>query len=173
MKKIIYLAIIALTASCSTSKGQVSTNWLGKMVTMKSDCSENGTCTATRQFDKGLNFVESNEIIPTIVDNPQTVLIQFEFNRNKAEDNYADDFYKEEIFIQIPAESFKKSYKDSELNQVKLVYGKHCYCKGEAGYFKITEGSLTIDHSEKHTKVKLSFKAPSSSLIENIEFVVE
>lgn len=167
------LAIAVVTVSCSTTKGVESTNWLGKKVTMISVAPENGKVTATREFEKGLNLNGFNELYPQTHFDPEKVLVEYSFDINKTEGNYADDFYKEELFLEIPAQKFKKQYKDDELEQVKLVYGKHCYCKGEAGYFKITEGTLKVDHSEKQTKVKLTFKAPSSSVIENVEFVVE
>ncbi len=174
MKKMIaLLAIAAVTVSCSTTKGVESTNWLGKKVTMISVAPENGKVAATREFEKGLNLNGFNELYPQTHFDPEKVLVEYSFDRNKAEGNHADDFYKEELFMEIPVKAFKKQYKDAELDQVKLVYGKHCYCKGEAGYFKITEGTLKIDHSDKQTKVKLAFKAPSSSVIENVEFVVE
>lgn len=168
------IATLAVLASCNTSKGVASTNWLGKTVTMKSTCPENGTCTATRDIGKGLSLGQPDELYPQIVDNEKTVLIQYEYNRKKAENaTYADDFHKEELFLEIPAEAFKKEYKNEALQQVKLVFGRHCYCKGSAGYFKITEGTLKIDHSEKQTKVKLTFKAPVQQLIETVEFTVD
>src|SRR5690606_4828586 len=174
MKKMIaLLAIAVVTVSCSTTKGVESTNWLGKKVTMISVAPENGKVTATREFEKGLNLNGFNELYPQTHVDPEKVLDEYSHDRIKTEGNYADDFYKEELFLDIPAQKFKKQYKVAELDQVKLVYGKHCYCKGEAGYFKITEGTLKVDHSEKQTKVKLTFKAPSSSVIENVEFVVE
>lgn len=167
------LAFAAVAVSCSTTKGVESTNWLGKKVTMVSVAPENGKTAATREYEKSLNLNGFEQLYPQTIYNPETVLVQYNYDRNKAKENYADDFYKEELFLEIPAKAFKKEYKDGELEQVKLVYGKHCYCKGEAGYYKITQGTLKIDHSDKQTKVKLSFKAPSTSLIENVEFVVE
>ena len=174
MKKMIaLLAFSAVAISCSTTKGVESTNWLGKKVTMISVAPENGKVTATREFEKGLNLNGFNELYPQTHFDPEKILVEYSFDRNKSEKPVADDFYKEELFLEIPAKAFKKQYKDAELEEVKLVYGKHCYCKGEAGYYKITQGTLKIDHSDKQTKVKLSFKAPTTSLIENVEFVVE
>lgn len=174
MKKIFtLLTVAALAASCNTTKGVAGTNWLGKKVTVASVCPENGTCTATRELEKGLNLQGFQELYPQDVFNPETIVVKYEFERNKSDDLYADDFYKEEVFMEIPAKAFKKQFKNAELEQVKLVYGKHCYCKGEAGYYKITEGTLKVDHSDKQTKVKLTFKAPVSSLIETVDFTVE
>jgi|SRR5690554_277712 len=173
MRKTLILLVFAVLTSCSTAKGVSSTNWLGKNITVKSEIHENGTVTATREFEKGLNLNSFEQLYPKTNYNPHTVLVQYEFNRDKSEDGYADDFYKEEIFIEIPLKAFKKQYKNEELEQVKLVYAKHCYCKGEAGYYKITDGTLNIKHSEKETSVKLNFKAPVQSLIEQIDFIVE
>lgn len=174
MKKIFALVAISLVAvSCNTTKGVESINWLGKKVTLVSAMPENGKTTATRSFNKALNLNSYEQLFPKAIYNPETVLVSYSYDRNKSAENVADDFYKEELFLEIPSKAFKNEYKDSELEQVKLVYGKHCYCKGEAGYFKINQGSLKINHSEKETKVKLTFKAPSSSLIENVEFTVE
>lgn len=174
MKKILtLLTIAALATSCGSSKGVESTNWLGKKVTMISAAPEGGKVTATREFEKGLNLEGFEQLYPQTKFNPETVLIEYSFDRNRAKNLHADDFYKEELYMEIPANAFKKQYKDAELEQVKLVYGKHCYCKGEAGYHKITQGTLKLDHSDKRTKVKLTFKAPHSSVIENVEFVVE
>jgi len=174
MKKMLAIATLAILASCNTTKGVQSTNWLGKTVTIKSDCPENGTCTATREKGKGLGEDKNKELVyPKIVENQETILIQYEYNRKKADGNYADDFHKEEIFIEIPAKTFKKEYKNEQLQDVKLIFGRHCYCKGSAGYFKITEGTLKIDNSENKTKVKLTFKAPVTQLFDNIEFTVE
>lgn len=174
MKKMIaLLAFSAVAISCSTTKGVESTNWLGKKVTMVSVAPGNGKVTATRESEKALNLNAFEQLYPQTNYNPETVLVQYSFDRNKTKENYADDFYKEELFLEIPAKAFKKEYKDAALQDVKLVYGKHCYCKGEAGYYKITQGTLKVDHSEKQTKIKLSFKAPTTSLIENVEFVVE
>ena len=167
------LAIAALAVSCTSTKGVETTNWLDKKVTLFSETPENGKVTATREFEKGLNLKGFNELYPQDVFSPETVVIKYEFEKNKAESNYADDFYKEELFFEIPAKAFKKTYTEGELEQVKLVYGKHCYCKGEAGYYAITNGTLKVDHSDKQTKVKLQFKAPVTSLIENVEFTVE
>lgn len=174
MKKMLAIATMAILASCNTTKGVSTTNWLGKTVTIKTDCPENGTCTATRDVGKGLGKdAYSDKVYPKIVENSETILIQYEFDRKKAEGDYADDFHKEEIYIEIPAKTFKKEYKNEELQEVKLMFGRHCYCKGSAGYFKITEGTLKIDNSENKTKVKLTFKAPVPQLFDNIEFTVE
>lgn len=173
MKKTLTLITLTTLISCSINTGVKSTNWLGKNITVKSEIPENGTITATREFEKGLNLHSFEQLYPKTNYNPHTVLIQYEFNREKSENKYTDDFYKEEIFMEIPLKAFKRKYKNEELEKVKLVYAKHCYCKGEAGYYKITNGTLNIKHSKKETSVKLNFKAPVQSLIEEIDFIVK
>lgn len=173
MKKMLAIATMAILASCNSTKGVVSTNWLEQTVTIKSECPENGICTATRQPGLALKEDPYSKGVPKMVANEETILIKYEFDRKKADGSYADDFHKEEIFIEIPAKTFKKEYVNEQLQEVKLTFGRHCYCKGSAGYFKITEGTLKIDNSENKTKVKLTFKAPVPQLFENVEFTVE
>ena len=174
MKKMMALiAVTALAVGCSTTKGVESTNWLGKKVTMVSVAPENGKVTATRENEKALNLNGFTELYPQTNFDPEKTVVEYSYERNTAQQSYEDDFYKEELFFEIPTKAFKKEYKNADLEQVKLVYGKHCYCKGEAGYYKITEGTLKINHSDKATTVKLSFKAPVTSLIEHVEFTVE
>jgi len=174
MKKVLIIAALTSLIGCQSSKKRSTTNWLDQQVILKSECPENGTCSATRQPGTGIEQnIEVKEVYPQIVQKEEMVLIQYEFNRKKAEQNYADDFHKEELFIEIPAKAFKKEYKNEELQEVNLIFGRHCYCKGFAGYYKITEGNLKIENSENKTKIKLSFKAPVPQLYQNIEFIVE
>src|SRR5690606_14220532 len=100
MKKLLTLLAFAALTGCSTTKGVTSTNWLGKNITVKSEIPENGTVTATREFEKGLNLNGFQQLYPQPHYNPHAVLVQYEFNRNKSEEVYADDFYKEEIFME-------------------------------------------------------------------------
>ena len=100
------LAIAVVTVSCSTTKGVESTNWLGKKVTMISVAPENGKVTATREFEKGLNLNGFNELYPQTHFDPEKVLVEYSFDRNKTEGNYADDFYKEELFLEIQLQLF-------------------------------------------------------------------
>lgn len=173
MKKIFTLIAISALASCSTPKGTTVTNWLGKTVMLISEPSAEGTVTAERKLNTSISLQATTELFPVMRFDPEKTVISYEYTKNTSNLPQADDFYKEEIFIEIPTSAFKKTYTNEALQDVKLIYGKHCYCKGEAGYYKITEGSLKINQTDKNTYVSLTFKAPVTSVIENVEFSVE
>ncbi|WP_372474044.1 hypothetical protein AB4865_01900 [Capnocytophaga sp. ARDL2] len=181
MKTIFGILLTATTLmSCSilkkeTIKGDVSTNWVGQTVTVQSQCPEEGVCTAERKDASKLTVHTVPSIYTIIEDSEDTLVILYEYSRKTtAEEQIRDNFYREEIQFEIPKKDFKKTYKDEQLSEVKLVYGKHCYCKGEAGMYLINKGTLEVKNNGNKTEVKLQFTAPvSSSKIENIRFVVE
>ena len=55
---------------------------------------ENGKVTATRVYEKGLNLNAFNELYPQTQFNPETVVVEYSYDRNKSDETYADDFYK-------------------------------------------------------------------------------
>ncbi len=66
----------------------------------------------------------------------------------KGPEGTSDGDYKEVIQFQIPAEIGNgKSFTNESLQQVKLLYYKECFCKGEAGYYQVTEGALQISRT--------------------------
>lgn len=174
MKKVLALLAMATLMSCASKpKGVETTNWLGKKVTLVSQNPEEGTHTAERKNHTSLSLQATNSLHPVTMYDPEKMVIVYEYTKKSSAESHADDFYREEIYFEIPAEAFKKTYKDAALQDVKLIFGKHCYCKGEAGYYRITEGMLKVDHKEDNTCVSLTFKAPVNSELHTIEFTVE
>jgi len=39
-----------------------------------------------------------------------------------------------------------------------MLYGRHCYCKGQAGLFNVSNGKLILEQNNKQIKVLLDFK---------------
>lgn len=178
MKIILALLIACTLASCNVfkkneAKGEFFTNWLGQKVNIQNPCLENRICTAERKENTKLNIHTEPSVYTTQDSHADTDVIVYEYSR-KTDNNQAlkDNFYREEIQMEIPRTDFKKVYKDKDLSKVKLVYGKRCYCKGEAGMYLIEKGTLEVKNTEKHTIVKLQFTAPVSSKIETINFVI-
>ena len=50
------------------------------------------------------------------------------------------------------------SLSNQDLQKVKLLFGRHCYCKGQAGYFKIISGSIISNIIQDKTEYTVSFK---------------
>ena len=71
----------------------------------------------------------------------------------------ADSNYSETIHFEIPASVESLSKVNASLGDVKLLYGKHCFCKGEAGYYPISNGELSVSANNKTLAFNLNFKA--------------
>lgn len=177
MKKILTLVCAAaLISSCSMlqKKGVESTNWLGNKIEFFGVEKE-----AVKQYDAErkpetmLSLKATENAYPKTMYNPETTVIVYKFDKKSSDLPQADDFYREEIFLEIPSTNFKKTYKDQAIEEVKLIYGKHCYCKGLAGYYRIDNGVLTIKNSDKETEVEITFKEPKTEEQKTVHFKVQ
>lgn len=167
------LLTVAVMSSCSTKKGFEQTNWLGKNVTIFSEMPENAKVSAERKVNTSLLINSENEFSVKTNRDEQKMVIAFEYLKNEDAAQGGLDYYKEEILFEIPSSSFKKTYTNNELQDVKLLFSKHCYCEGESGYFKVTNGTLKINHTDDKTNVELKFSVPTKSELKEIEFSVE
>lgn len=154
--------------SCSTAQQKIKK----QAKTNSANCPSNGTCSATRTLNQGLKIYtdEWGKTYVKLEEKPNSYVLHYEYVRNKSPENYADDFYREEIYIELPATALNTTLTDQELQEVKLVFGRFCYCKGAAGQFVITNGTLKIKHSEKESTIDLTFKAPVPQILEKLHF---
>ncbi len=50
------------------------------------------------------------------------------------------------------------SYSDFALQNTKMLFGRHCFCRGQAGYFKVNQGTLTMERKKGSSSIDLDFK---------------
>jgi maltodextrin utilization protein YvdJ len=75
----------------------------------------------------------------------------------KGEAGMADAEYKETIQFEFTDDMLPISIANGELASVKLVTSKQCKCK-DAGYYKVTEGSLSVSKKGDSYAVALVFE---------------
>lgn len=135
-------------------KGMETTNWLGKKVVNYS-VEQNGVFTAERKEETMLSLKATTHPFPKTMYNPETIVIVAEYNVKG--DEKGEGKMREDIHFEIPSKPFSKTYVGADLDEVKLIYGKHCYCPELAGYTRIDNGKLRVKHKEKTTYVELTF----------------
>ncbi|TWO32267.1 hypothetical protein E1J38_010630 [Seonamhaeicola sediminis] len=110
--------------------------------TNKSWCPDNGFCELEILVDKhlhlkkdafGMSYVEISE--------GNKIILKFEYKR-KASSDLSDSNYREEVFIILNPKELELETKD--FKRVQVIFGRWCFCKGQAGNFRITKGSLLI-----------------------------
>ncbi len=79
---------------------------------------------------------------PKISAGNNTVL-KYTYTRNKIP-NTEDSSYVEEIYIELDSKNIETNLKDAQLANVKVVFARLCFCKGQTGYYKVTNGELSI-----------------------------
>ena len=111
---------------------------------IKSICPVDGSCSFTSWKNKSLliTYYEGNKPSPEIVNGPN-IVIQFEYKRHEVP-NASDGHYSEHIYIEFAENETDLELEGKNLQNVKLLFGRFCYCKGQNGFYKITNGKLSI-----------------------------
>ncbi|SDW22007.1 hypothetical protein SAMN05444411_101305 [Lutibacter oricola] len=154
MKKLILL-LIAVTFGCKPTQQQTTPKIVSTIknnISQKLDnCSKNGDCTFELIPNKSIIFKKDNFGIgyPILNEGNKTVL-KYTFNK-KTPPNTADANYSEIIYAELDANINEISLENLSLQQVKLYFGRLCYCKGSTGYFAIKKGKFNITKPTKNT----------------------
>jgi hypothetical protein len=155
MKKLLLLSLLPFFIFCNTNKKNVEKNdqtssTINNATTAMNDkislCPSDGTCTFELLKNKSLDIKKDDlgGIYFNVVDNDQTSVIKYKYNKT-VDPKYQDGFYNEEIIFEIKNGNNKISNKDASLQDTKMLFGRHCYCKGEAGYFNVEKGNLEVN----------------------------
>ncbi len=101
------------------------------------------------------------------------VVFKFE-HKKKTIKNRKDGHYSEIIYLEFDPTKKHLSLKNSDLQESKLLFGRFCYCKGSAGWFKIDNGNLKIDKISKDKfRIQLTFKnTKTPQLISRINEII-
>ncbi len=121
-------------------------------------CPENGTCKIELIPNKSIVFETDNIGImyPVISEGDKTIL-KYTYKRNTIP-NTQDGDYTEIVYAVFDATITPMKLLNEELQDVKLYFGRLCYCKGETGYFPIKEGELKLSKINKNSfKIDIEF----------------
>ena len=122
-------------------------------------CPENGTCSIELIPNKTIVFETDNIGImyPVISEGDKTIL-KYTYKRNEIP-NTQDGNYTEIVYAELPATISPIELSNEALQDVKLYFGRLCYCKGETGYFPIKNGDFKLTKNNKNSfNINLNFK---------------
>jgi len=141
MIKILLLIPLVLSFSCNSNQKIIANQNLEHV---QSNCPNDGVCTFEASRQKSITISQSSlgEMYPEI-NNGDKILLKFEYKRNEIQ-NVMDSSYNEIIYIEVDPDNIEMNLKDSELENVKLIFARFCYCKGQTGYYLVENGNLSI-----------------------------
>lgn len=162
MKKIIVLPFFILLLCCNSTKKKSNKETKNEeeiaIIEKNNSCPEDGVCTIKILKNKSLDIKkdEFDHIYFQEIDNNQTSIVKFQYQRNN-EKEYSDGNYREEVIFEIDNNETTLKLSDKELQKTKMLFGRHCYCKGQAGYFLIQKGKLDLFQIENGYTINLDF----------------
>ena len=114
-----------------------------------SNCPENSECTLELIPNKTITFKKDNTgvLYPEITKGEKT-LLKYTFKKNPLP-NIQDSNYSEIIYAELTEAISEINLADEDLQNIKLYFGRLCFCKGETGYFPIKNGVFKISKGEK------------------------
>jgi hypothetical protein len=126
---------------------------------MAENCPEDGTCKLVLLKNKKLNVLADDlgRLYMSLSDNHDTHVFHYQYKRNVPEE-VQDGHHIEEVYWEINADESNLIIENESLQQTKMIFGRHCYCKGQAGFFKVNSGTLQIKKITTGFEIQSNFK---------------
>lgn len=168
MKALYFLIPFFFINACKTQTGNVISSDNKAMEQVKNnenECPDGGTCTVEVHKNKTLVLKEDGigALYPEM-ENGNNMVVQYTYSK-EGPDGTVDGNYSETIHFEIPASATNVNKEGAALSEVKLLYGKHCFCRGEAGYYRVNTGTLLLEKSNGIITFDLKFKIDKTSQV--------
>lgn len=157
--KLVVLSLLLLVASCACAKKAVKKEDVVEAGQTISECPEDGTCTLKIFKNKRLVVLydDIGKMFYKLEEDSNTSVVIYEYNR-KTDPALQDGQYREEVVFEVENKDQELKLKDMELIQAKMLFGRHCFCRGQTGYYYIQNGELNLVIKDAEVTVDLKFK---------------
>lgn len=144
-----------LISSCHSNKKASSAS---RQFAPEINCPEGGNCIFEVLSDSKLEIKkdEFGNLYPEILKGEKLV-IKFHFQKNPNPDA-VDSSYSEFLYLELDKMEKQLTLKDRDLQKVKMLFGRICFCRDSMGYFKVEKGQLFIFNQNNKLTLNLSFK---------------
>ncbi len=173
--KNLLLLILIVVASCKPTQNINYT--LSDVIYFETiNCPDNGECFIELIPNKSLEFKKDDfgNLYPLISDGEKIVL-KYTYQRNHVAKTQ-DSNYSEIVYAELNKTITNLSLSKNDLQNIKLYFGRLCFCKGEAGYYPIKNGSFKLETLHNNSlKINLEFSVDEvpqviSTINETISF---
>ncbi|WP_291114216.1 hypothetical protein [Flavobacterium sp. UBA6135] len=171
MKKLVFTTLLLSLLSCKSSNFGIIEN----KIKMVGNCPEDGTCNLVLFKNKKLKILTDDlgSLYFSLADNNDTHVFHYQYQRNVPEE-VQDGHHIEEVYWEINTEVINLTIENEALQQTKMIFGRHCYCKGQAGFFKVSSGSLQIIKATSGYEVRSHFNIKEvPQIIDTITGIVQ
>ncbi|MCP4884217.1 MAG: hypothetical protein GY908_10545 [Flavobacteriales bacterium] len=134
------------------------------------NCPEGGNCSfeLVKNSVLKLNYSDTGQMSPEIIEGDK-IVVKYQYKKIPVKD-VMDSGYSEYVYLEFDPKETQLILKDKELQKVKMIFGRICYCKGAMGYFPVYEGNLFLFHRYGNVQLRTSFKVNKvPQIIEQID----
>ena len=157
MRLFFYCVFMSVLLSCGVAKEQEK-DQKASLPPPHINCPEGGDCSfevIENSFLK-LSNTETGQLYPEVVAGDKLV-VKFHYEKDPIKD-VMDGAYSEYVYLEIDPNTSQIILKDKELQKVKMIFGRICYCKGSMGYFPVQQGNLFLFNRDGNLQLRTSFK---------------
>lgn len=172
MRALILLIPILIINGCKTQTGSITSSESNNTEQMrnKTACPEDGTCSVLVYQNSTIVVTDDETGFYPHIEKGNNMVVEFTYLK-KGPEGTADGNYSETVHFEIPNGTKKFTKENASLSQVNLLFGKHGFYPGEAGYYEVTNGKLSVDNTANNLKFDLRFKVDNQSQV--ISHIVE
>ena len=154
MKYFILIIILFSLTACST--GQKLTKDIPREM-QNISCPESGNCSieVIKNSSLAIKTDDFGKIYPE-VQKGDRIVIKYHFKKNHPKD-IEDSSYSEFIYFEIDKNEKQLILKNSDLQKVKMLYGRICFCRDTTGYFRVHQGNLYLFNNNNTLQFNLKF----------------
>lgn len=144
-------------------------------VVLTSSCPEDGICKIQVVANKGIVVKQDafGKNYYTLEDNELKKVVLYSYSRNN-KDSLQDGSYREEIVFECDNSIKEVVFSDNAIQKTKMLFGRFCFCKGQAGFYKVVHGTVTFQSHSGIQKGIVSFKIDQvPQIIKTISFEIK
>jgi len=155
MRYLYVIIICFLVFSCNANQKVLTVKEVDIATTF---CPDDGVCTFQVLQNKSLNILqdEFGNTYPEVSDG-DLMILKFQYKRKEIP-NTMDSSYSELIYIELNSNNLILDLENSQLQEVKLLFARLCFCRGQTGYYKVKNGKLSISKEDDKYRFNLEFK---------------
>lgn len=150
--------LVILNIGCQSSRLNKSLSSLKepRVITLD-NCPEKSTCTI-EIIPHSTLIIKEDEFKNTYIEilKGTKTIIKYQYKKDEIP-NTADSHYSEIVFIETDNYDKNIFLKNEQLQEVKMVFGRLCYCKGSSGYFRVIKGELELTVKKNKLTLNTNF----------------
>jgi len=173
MRYLYFLIVCFLICSCNAKQKVLVENENDKITKF---CPEDGVCTFEVLENKSIELLKDGigKLYTNIIDD-NNIVLKFEYIRNEIP-NTVDGSYRELVYAELDPNNLTVEIENSQLKEVKLLFARFCFCRGQTGYYNVNKGNLSITRSGNNYQFNLEFiidEVPQVITVVNQTFTLE